>query len=119
MLLADAPRQTINALTLYSFYLSKRDLGPWDDLAKYFTGNTVITTALTFSMLFTALVCAGSILMLLIAAVCYIPLLCYIQGNLKEYVCHKVDKVGICHTHLALNHRLPSLAYCGDHPSSQ
>jgi len=26
------------------------------------------------------------------AAICYIPLLFHIQGNLKEYCCHKVDK---------------------------
>ncbi len=30
--------------------------------------------------------------MLIIASVAYIPLLCYIKGNLKEYCCHKVDK---------------------------
>ncbi|EIN10735.1 hypothetical protein PUNSTDRAFT_100476 [Punctularia strigosozonata HHB-11173 SS5] len=92
LLLADAPRQTINALTLYAIYLAKHDKGPWDDFTKYFAGNTFVTTVLTFSMLFTVLICAGSMLMLIIAGVCYVPWLCYIQGNLKEYVCHKVDK---------------------------
>jgi hypothetical protein len=32
---------------------------------------------------------------LVAAALLYVPLLCYIQGNLKEYVCHKVDKVSL------------------------
>jgi len=31
-------------------------------------------------------------LTLIAAAICYIPLLFYIRGNLKEYCCHKVDK---------------------------
>lgn len=34
-------------------------------------------------MMFTVIVFAGSVLLLLIAAICYVPLLCYIQGNLK------------------------------------
>ncbi|KAF8192477.1 hypothetical protein BJ912DRAFT_1094915 [Pholiota molesta] len=76
LLLADAPRQTINALTLYA-------------------GNSLSTSALTVSSLFTVLVCAGSLLLLLVAGLCYIPLLLHIRGNLKEYCCHKVDKVTI------------------------
>ena len=43
-------------------------------------------------MIFTVVVWIGSAILLLIAAVMYIPLLCYIQGNLKEYCCHKIDK---------------------------
>jgi len=31
-------------------------------------------------------------LLLIIAGICYVPLLCYIKGNLKEYCCYKVDK---------------------------
>jgi hypothetical protein len=48
---------------------------------------------LLFSMIATVLIFAGSLILLIVAAVLYVPLLCYIQGNLKEYVCHKVDKV--------------------------
>ncbi|KAI0033758.1 hypothetical protein K488DRAFT_77657 [Vararia minispora EC-137] len=84
LLLADAPRQVINALTLYSIYLSKRsDTRPWWNLAKYFDGNTLVTSALTVSTAFTVLICAGSMLLLFIAGVLYIPLLCHIKGNLK------------------------------------
>lgn len=93
LLLADGPRQAINALTLYAFYLSKRDDGAWYDIGKYFAGNDFETSALTVTTAFTTLVFAGSLLVLVVAGVCYIPLLCHIQGNLKEYCCHKVDKV--------------------------
>ncbi|KAI9507720.1 hypothetical protein F5148DRAFT_981027 [Russula earlei] len=95
---ADGPRQVINALTLFAIYLAKKDNNtPWYNFKKYFAGNTLITTALTISTLFTVLVFAGSLLLLIIAAICYVPLLCYIKGNLKvgvrrEYCCHKVDK---------------------------
>ncbi|THH06698.1 hypothetical protein EW145_g3916 [Phellinidium pouzarii] len=91
LLLADGPRQVINALTLYSFYLSQKDNGPFFDLKKY-TNGSIVTGALIFSTLSTTLIFAGSALLLLAAGVCYIPLLCYIRGNLKEYCCHKVDK---------------------------
>jgi hypothetical protein len=92
LLLSDGPRQTINALTLYSIYLAKKNNGPWYDVPKYFAGNSLSTSALTVSTFFTFVIFAGSLLLLIIAGLCYIPLLCYIQGNLKEYVCHKVDK---------------------------
>ncbi|KAH7105380.1 hypothetical protein BKA62DRAFT_689482 [Auriculariales sp. MPI-PUGE-AT-0066] len=90
LLLADGPRQAINALTLYAIYLSKQDLGPWDKFEKYSSNTT--TTLLLVSTLFTVTIFVGSVLLLLIAALCYIPLLCHIRGNLKEYCCHKVDK---------------------------
>jgi len=92
LLLSDGPRQTINALTLYSIYLAKRNDGPWYDVPKYFARNSLSTSALTVSTFFTFVIFAGSLILLIIAGICYIPLLCYIQGNLKEYVCHKVDK---------------------------
>jgi len=91
ILLADGPRQSINALTLYSIYLSKKDDGDFWDLSKYTKGD-LVTTGLIISTLFTVLVFAGSLILLIVAGICYIPLLCYIRGNLKEYVCHKVDK---------------------------
>jgi hypothetical protein len=92
-MLADGPRQTINALTLWSIYLSKKSQGNWYDISKYFEGNALSVSALTVTTFFTVVVFIGSLLLLMVAAICYIPLLCYIRGNLKEYVCHKVDKV--------------------------
>lgn len=94
LLLADGPRQAINAITLYSFYLSKQDSknNEWDDFSKYFKGRDLIANILMCVMLFTVIVFAASLLLLMVAGVCYVPLLCIIRGNLKEYCCHKVDK---------------------------
>lgn len=89
LLLADGPRQSINALILYSFW--KVNQQSWN-LADYINTKDLLTSVLFLTMMFTVLVFAGSVLLLVIAAICYVPLLCYIQGNLKEYCCHKVDK---------------------------
>jgi hypothetical protein len=84
LVLADTPRQTINALTLYAVWLIKKNgPGPWYDISKYFKGSSLSTSALTVTTLFTVLVCAGSLLFLLVAAICYVPLLLHIRGNLK------------------------------------
>lgn len=83
MIFAEGPRQSINALTLYALYLSKEDKGAWYDVDKYFSGNSYITIALTISTAFTTLIFALSLIMLIAAGICYVPLLCYIQGNLK------------------------------------
>ncbi|KAJ7904407.1 hypothetical protein B0H14DRAFT_2662705 [Mycena olivaceomarginata] len=91
VLLADGPRQTINALTLYSLWLVKHDKAGWD-ISKYFVNNSISTSLLTVTTFFTVVVFLGSLGLLLVAGICYIPLLCYIRGNLKEYCCHKVDK---------------------------
>jgi hypothetical protein len=92
LLLADGPRQAINALTLYAIYLSKkREAGPWWDVPRYFRGNSISLNVLTVTTFFTVLVFAGSLVLLIIASILYPPVLCKIQGNLKEYVCHRVD----------------------------
>lgn len=80
LLLADGPRQSINALILYSFvyangFETSNIPAYWDDSA--------ITAMLLFSMIATVLIFAGSLVLLIAAAVLYVPLLCYIQGNLK------------------------------------
>jgi len=95
LLLADGPRQTINALTLYSFYLAKSsEPGAWWQISKYIQWDQqdMVTDILLVSIAFTVLIFIGSLLLLIVAAILYIPLLCYIRGNLKEYCCHKVDK---------------------------
>jgi len=90
LLLADGPRQSINALVLYSFAYS---FGfQTHDIPAYWE-HSAITAMLLFAQLATVLIFAGSLILLVAAALLYVPLLCYIQGNLKEYVCHKVDKV--------------------------
>ena len=89
LLLADGPRQSINALVLYSFgyangFQTSNLPAYWD--------NSAITAMLLFSIMATVLIFAVSMILLITAGVLYVPLLCYIRGNLKEYVCHKVDK---------------------------
>ena len=70
----------ISALTLYSF--GKANNFQTDDLTKYYDDNFVTATLLV-SMIFTVLVFAANMILLISAAVLYVPLLCYIQGNLK------------------------------------
>ncbi|SCV72377.1 BQ2448_3914 [Microbotryum intermedium] len=92
LVLADGPRQVINGITLYSFGKSEK----WTtDLSVYFGGG-FLKTGIIITMLFTVIIFVGSAVLLLIAAIMYVPLLCYIQGNLKEYCCHKVDKRYFC-----------------------
>ncbi|EIW71060.1 hypothetical protein TREMEDRAFT_42550 [Tremella mesenterica DSM 1558] len=89
LILADGPRQSINALLLYSF--ASANNFETDNIPAYWD-DSVVTAMLLWSMILTVLIFLGSLVLLIAAAVLYIPLLCYIQGNLKEYVCYKVDK---------------------------
>ncbi|WAQ83556.1 hypothetical protein PtA15_4A4 [Puccinia triticina] len=88
LLLADAPRQVINGITLYSF---ARSVNFTTDISKWYDGSFAKASVL-LSMAFTVTIWVGSFVLLMAAALLYVPLLCYIQGNLKEYCCHKVDK---------------------------
>lgn len=94
LLLSDAPRQTINILTLYAVYFvkSKAKDFTWYDPRSYFAGSGMSTSLLTATTFFTTTIFVGSMLLLIVACICYIPLLMHIRGNLKEYCCHKVDK---------------------------
>ena len=83
LLLADGPRQSINALILYSFVSANGF--ETSDIPAYWD-NSAITAMLLFSMIATVVIFAGSLVLLIIAAVLYVPLLCYIQGNLKVRV---------------------------------
>ncbi|PWN35710.1 uncharacterized protein FA14DRAFT_160744 [Meira miltonrushii] len=88
LLVADGPRQVINALTLYAL---ARAANFSTDLYQYYEGN-YFTAAMLLTMLFTVVIFAGSAVLLALACLMYLPLICYIQGNLKEYCCHKIDK---------------------------
>lgn len=88
LLVADGPRQVVNALTLYALAeASNFSTSVYD----YYEGN-IFTAIMLLTMLFTVVVFAGSAILLIIAAFFYLPLICYVQGNLKEYCCHKIDK---------------------------
>jgi hypothetical protein len=77
---ADGPRQSINALTLYSFAYAN-DFQT-SNLPAYWD-NSISTLLLLLSMIATVLIWAISMFLLIVAAICYVPLLCYIRGNLK------------------------------------
>ena len=80
LIAADGPRQSINALTLYSFAYAN---GFQTSNLPAYWDNSIMTLLLLLAMIATVLIWAISMFLLVAAAVCYIPLLCYIQGNLK------------------------------------
>lgn len=106
LLVADGPRQVINFFTLFGLgSFANWSTNPYD----YYEGN-IFTGIMILSMLFTVAVFAGSLILLIIASIAYIPLLCYIKGNLKEYCCHKVDKRVTELVHLKKKQRLAKVA---------
>lgn len=93
LLLAEAPRQVINVVTLEALvpeWLKIRDGSVSFDNSVL--GESWGQRILTGTMAFSVLVFALSFILVSVAAVLYIPLFCHIRGNLKEYCCHKVDK---------------------------
>ena len=88
ILFAEAPRNAINIFTLYTLY---------DNTAKIRAAvNVESGTVLQFlgSLLLAAStsIFIVSFLTTMLALIIYIPLMLEIQGNLKEYCCHKIDK---------------------------
>ncbi|KAF9432659.1 hypothetical protein BGZ76_010499 [Entomortierella beljakovae] len=91
LILADAPRQVINASILYQIFQGRFRDGSflrWGELFK----NDILKMVSVGAMIFTVTVFALSSIMFLSAIILYIPLVSHIQGNLKEYCCHKIDK---------------------------
>ncbi|KAG0006930.1 hypothetical protein BGZ65_001649 [Modicella reniformis] len=92
LMLADAPRQTINATILYQVFHAK--LGRFHDWNYVVgSGDSFIFKKITLgAMIFTVVMFALSLFMLIVATILYIPLVSHIRGNLKEFCCHKIDK---------------------------
>lgn len=93
LLLAEAPRQVINVVTLEA--LAPEWLKIHNGSVSFdneVLGESLLQQILTGTMAFSVLVFAISFILVCAAAVLYIPLFCHIRGNLKEYCCHKVDK---------------------------
>ncbi|RKP14959.1 hypothetical protein BJ684DRAFT_7796, partial [Piptocephalis cylindrospora] len=87
VILAEGPRQTINAFSLYYFFKNKNEF-----LNMITFQQSVIPSIAFYLMMFTVFVFLFSFVRLVVSFILYFPLLCQIRGNLKEYVCHKVDK---------------------------
>lgn len=92
LLLAEAPRQVINIVSLYTMIPNWIQIRHGLKIEKDALGTTIMQKMMTGTMAFSVIVFAISFVLVCIAAIIYIPLLCHIQGNLKEYCCHKVDK---------------------------
>jgi hypothetical protein len=90
LILAEGPRQVLNAITLYSV---AKDQDFSFDVHRYQQHYSTVQGVVMSFMLLTVAIWALSFIRLLVAAILYWPLLCcHIRGNLKEYCCHKVDK---------------------------
>ncbi|RKO89985.1 hypothetical protein BDK51DRAFT_15094, partial [Blyttiomyces helicus] len=107
LLLAEFPRALLNFLNLYDVLSGEISTRAGIYLINPATGketpdtsnNTYIfitrggTAAVaTWLTAFSVLIWTISAISLVVAFFIYVPLLCNIRGNLKEYCCHKIDK---------------------------
>ncbi|KAF9377356.1 hypothetical protein CPC16_011867 [Podila verticillata] len=98
LIFADGPRQVINGIILITVFTENKKKLPNGqtqlDLAFWNWRDTFgITTLITMGlMMFTLTLWIISVLYMIGAVILYIPLVIHIQGNLKEYCCHKIDK---------------------------
>ncbi|RCH91533.1 hypothetical protein CU097_007436 [Rhizopus azygosporus] len=94
IIVAQGPRQIIAGFTVYALLRSawtkqghfQFSVNP-DDY-----GSDWQQRAAFISMSFTCILWIISMLNIGLAVILYFPILCHIQGNLKEYCCHKIDK---------------------------
>ncbi|KAI9335736.1 hypothetical protein BDR26DRAFT_524046 [Obelidium mucronatum] len=103
LFLAEFPRVYVNALNLYDIlHVSIRPADKysnpiiqfWNAFA-FLSGNRLsdpIGFATLLLTVFSLAMWAISFVAIAIAFFCYFPLLYKIRGNLKEFVCHKIDK---------------------------
>ncbi|KAG1474518.1 hypothetical protein G6F56_000318 [Rhizopus delemar] len=93
LLLAEAPRQVINIVTLQALVPEwlKFHQGRFT-LHNEALGADLIQQILTVTMAFSVVIFTFSFALVCAAAVLYVFLIFHIRGNLKEYVCHKADK---------------------------
>ncbi|KAL7754470.1 GTP-binding protein [Sorochytrium milnesiophthora] len=96
LLFAEAPRQVINfaslAVGLYSINGAAYANWNFKKMFHWVMSNDVTQRFSLAVMAFVFTVWVLNVLFTLFAAIIYIPLLCRIRGNLKEYVCHIIDK---------------------------
>ncbi|RIB30492.1 hypothetical protein C2G38_1948577 [Gigaspora rosea] len=88
LVFAEAPRQAINAITLY-YLIQLNKKKQYLDISSY--GDSVHRLAMA-TMAFSLFLFIFSFIKSVAAVILYIPLLCHIRGNLKEYCCFKIDK---------------------------
>ncbi|KAG0020659.1 hypothetical protein BGZ82_011533 [Podila clonocystis] len=97
LMFADGPRQIINGIILITVFTKSRrrrpdgtyelDLEFWN-----FHDLKPLNRVTMGIMMFTLTLWVISVLLMIAAVFLYIPLVLHIQGNLKEFCCHKIDK---------------------------
>ncbi|KAJ3373994.1 hypothetical protein HDU91_000050 [Kappamyces sp. JEL0680] len=101
LILAEFPRQFLNALVVYDLFntsLASHNHNLFESIQGMFYDSSNPKANSPEKIIYLSLQCITitiwliSALGLLIAFFIYIPLLCNIRGNLKEYCVHKVDK---------------------------
>ncbi|KAF9973057.1 hypothetical protein BGZ73_003746 [Actinomortierella ambigua] len=98
LMLADAPRQVINAsILVQTFLVAKENAEKKNQTFNPFhleamAGPSIMKQITMCLMAFTVLMFASQLIQFLAACIIYLPLLSHIQGNLKEFCCHKIDK---------------------------
>ncbi|KAJ1965121.1 Potassium transporter [Dispira parvispora] len=92
VLFAESPRQVVSGIALVTKAITaaQKKNTKWFSLSTY--GKDTATQMSFLVMLFTFAIYFISLMIMLVAFIIYIPLIINIQGNLKEYCCHKVDK---------------------------
>ncbi|KAI9292531.1 hypothetical protein K502DRAFT_280846, partial [Neoconidiobolus thromboides FSU 785] len=94
VLFAQAPREVIKMIIIY--YLIRASIRkdkPFDfNSIPNISKGGVVSMISIISLVITNILFIFSILQIMISGLLYIPLLFKIQGNLKEYCCHKIDK---------------------------
>ncbi|KAF9932349.1 hypothetical protein FBU30_008329 [Linnemannia zychae] len=92
-LVVQAPRAIINIMTLVAFMKAiGSDFDHLDEISQILPSLKLADKFTLGVMVFTSLMFIISGLATLIAVILWIPLVAKVQGNLKEYVCHKMDK---------------------------
>ncbi|KAK9762112.1 Potassium transporter [Basidiobolus ranarum] len=84
---AEAPRRFVNGYTL--FFSIKHEI---NQLGDWYLGLTIDKKISLITMAIPCILFIISAIRTIFAAILYIPLVCEIRGNLKEYCCHKIDK---------------------------
>ncbi|KAI7824780.1 hypothetical protein BC939DRAFT_388096, partial [Gamsiella multidivaricata] len=92
LIFADGPRQVINGIILITVVNKNRTKNNDLDLAFWNYPFPLMTRITMGVMTFTLTLWIISVLLMLVAVILYIPLVIHIQGNLKEFCCHKIDK---------------------------
>ncbi|KAI9033869.1 hypothetical protein CLU79DRAFT_692580 [Phycomyces nitens] len=95
LLFAQSPRQIIAGMTVYALLRSawtNKDNNfefttNWSEYGEDWSQRMALVL-----MSFTCILWCLSFLSFVLSCLLYLPVLCHIQGNLKEYCCHKIDK---------------------------